>query len=263
MSDQKLLPAVVTAVRAAGDRVRERFTADARPDSLTTILDALRANDDTSLEVLRAALRRIRPGAGWVADELAGGALPAGEWWVTDPVEGNINHVHGLADWAVTATLVRDNEAVLTVVHLPLTGDLYTALRGEGAWHNGNPLHASAKTSLDAAFVGTGQARPGEDAGTLRRIGESITAMLGAALVARMSVPATLQLVQLAAGRLDVFWQYSDVRSGLLAGALLAREAGGVVTDTHGRPWRPGAADFLASAPAVHQAAVDVLTAVR
>ena len=50
------------------------------------------------------------------------GALPPGEWWVVDPAEGNVNHLHALPEWAVTATLVRDNQQVLTAVHLPLAG---------------------------------------------------------------------------------------------------------------------------------------------
>lgn len=72
------------------------------------------------------------PGSRGEEDELAGGVLPEGEWWVVDTAEGNINHIHGMGEWAVTATLVRDNVPVLSVVHLPLTGDTYTALQGKG-----------------------------------------------------------------------------------------------------------------------------------
>ena len=262
-STAELLTQVTEAVRPAGRCLAGRFSTAARTDGVEGILAALAANDDAVLDVLRAPLLAARPGSGWVEDELEGGPLPAGEWWVVDPAEGNINHIHGLGEWAVTATLVRDNTPVLTVVHLPLTGDTYTALAGHGARLNGTPLRPSAKTVLAAALVGTGQARPGETGDTHRRIGESVTAMLDAALVVRVSVPATLQLIHVAAGRTDAFWQYSDVRSGLLAGALLVQEAGGTVSDTHGRPWSLAAGDFLATAPALHAAAVGVLSAVR
>jgi myo-inositol-1(or 4)-monophosphatase len=261
--DQALLPQIVAAVQAAGTTVRERFTPEARPGGLQEVLAALATNDEASLESLRGPLHAARPGAGWVEDELEGGALPDGEWWITDPVEGNINHVHGMTDWSVTATLVRDNQPVVTAVHLPLTQHTYTAVRGGGAFLNGVRLRVSAKTRLDGAYAGTGQAKPGEDTETLDRIGRSLTAMLQAALVTRVSVPATLQLIQVAAGRMDVFWQYSSVRSGLLAGALLVAEAGGTITDTRGEPWSPASPDFLAVAPALHPAAVDVLSTVR
>jgi len=178
-----------------------------------------------------------------------------------DPVEGNINLVHGLPDWAVTVTLVRDDEPVLTVVHLPLTGETYTAVRGGGAHLNNKRLRASSKTDARAALVGTGQARHGEGAEAHRRLGAAVTAMLGTALVVRVSVPATLQLIHVAAGRMDAFWQHSNVRVGLLGGALLVTEAGGTVTDTRGELWTLFSPTFLASAPALHAAAVAVLSA--
>ncbi|MFI1580389.1 inositol monophosphatase family protein [Embleya sp. NPDC020630] len=261
-ADTPLMPAVTAAVRAAGAILRDRYTPHARAVSPSEIVEEIHANDDAVLNVLREPLLRARPGSRWAEDELAGGPLPVGEWWVVDPAEGNINHVHGMSDWGVTATLVRDNRPVLTVVHLPLTGDTYTATAGGGAWLDGRPLKVSAKTDLGAALTGTGQARPGEDGNTFRRIGESVTAMLVNGLVVRVSVPATLQLIHVAGGGMDAFWQFSDVRSGLVAGALLVAEAGGVVTDLAGEPWTTGSPDFLAAAPGIHAAALGVLSAV-
>lgn len=255
-----LMSDVTAAVKTAGLTLRDRYTPHARGVSLNEVVDEIHANDDAVLNVLREPLLRARPGSQWAEDELAGGALPPGEWWVVDPAEGNINHVHAMPDWAVTATLVRDNRPVLTVVHLPLTGDTYTAVAGGGARLNDRPLEVSAKTDLGAALVGTGQAKPGEDKHTFRRIGESVTAMLTDALVVRVSVPATMQLIHVAAGHMDAFWQYSDVRSGLVAGALLVSEAGGAVTDLAGEPWSTSSRDFLAAAPGIHTAALEVLS---
>jgi len=262
VGDGALLPAVVAAVRGAGALLLDRFSADSRPADGNEILAALHANDEASLGLLRDALVQARPGIGWVEDELEGGALPPGEWWITDPVEGNINHIHGMPDWGVSATLVRDNVPVLAAVYFPMTGDTYTAVRGGGAYLDGVRLRPSAKTNLGVALVATGQARPGEDGETHRRIGQSVTAMLGGALVVRVSVPATVQLARVAAGQIDAFWQHSQVRSGLLVGALLVEEAGGTVTDTHGRPWGLASTDFLASAPGLHRAAVAVLATI-
>ncbi|MFE2267712.1 inositol monophosphatase family protein [Streptomyces lavendulae] len=254
-----LLSDVTAAVKAAGVTLRDRYTPHARGVSLDEVVAEIHANDDAVLDVLREPLMRARRGSQWAEDELAGGALPPGEWWVVDPAEGNINHVHGMDDWAVTATLVSDNRPVLTVVHLPLTGDTYTAVAGGGARLNERPLEVSAKTDLGAALIGTGQAKPGEDERTFRRIGDSVTAMLVNGLVVRVSVPATMQLIHVAAGRMDAFWQFSDVRSGLVAGALLVSEAGGTVTDLAGEPWNTGSRDFLAAAPGIHTAALKVL----
>ncbi|MFF9090696.1 inositol monophosphatase family protein [Streptomyces sp. NPDC014991] len=255
-----LMSDVTAAVRTAGRTLLDRYTPHARGVSLDEVVHEIHANDDAVLDMLRQPLLRARHGSQWAEDELAGGALPPGEWWVVDPAEGNINHVHGMPDWAVTATLVRDNQPVLTVVHLPLTGDTYTAVAGGGARLNDRPLKVSARTDLGAALVGTGQARPGEDMRTFRRIGDSVTAMLTGGLVVRVSVPATMQLIHVAAGRMDAFWQFSDVRSGLVAGALLVAEAGGTVTDLAGDPWSTAGRDFLAAAPGVHAAALKILS---
>ncbi|MFI5758987.1 inositol monophosphatase family protein [Streptomyces sp. NPDC051569] len=259
-ADEALLTEVTAAVRKAGALLRERFSPEAGLGDLDEIVTEIYANDAAVLGVLQAPLLAALPGSGWVEDELAGGALPPGEWWIVDPAEGNINHIHGMSEWAVTATLVRDNVPVLTVVHLPLTDDTYTALAGRGAYLNGERLRPSEKTALNAALVGTGQAKPGETEETFRRIGASVTAMLINALVVRVSVPATLQLIHVAAGRMDAFWQFSDVRSGLLSGALLVMESGGTVTDTQGNPWNLESRDFLATAPALHAEAVAVLS---
>ncbi|WP_329447777.1 3'(2'),5'-bisphosphate nucleotidase CysQ [Streptomyces sp. NBC_01426] len=258
--DADLLDQTVIAVRAAGSALRERFGEVVRYESREELMRALAVNDDAALDILRPALSGLRPEAGWVEDELDGGALPPGEWWVVDPAEGNVNHLHALADWAVTATLVRENQPVLTVVHLPLTGETYTALAGAGAHLDGRPLHVSPTTDLGLGIVATSQARPDEDEKIVRRVGSSITAMLFDALVVRTSVPATLHLVNVAAGRIDAFWQFAGARADLLPGALLVTEAGGRISDAEGRPWTPHSGSFLAAAPGIHTEAVTTLS---
>ncbi|MFF8511866.1 inositol monophosphatase family protein [Streptomyces sp. NPDC015492] len=259
-SDAGLLAEIAAAVREAGAALRERFGEVVPYQSRDELMDALAANDDTALRILRPRLTGLRPNAGWVEDELVGGALPSGEWWVVDPAEGNVNHLHALPEWAVTATLVRDNRPVLTAVHLPLTGQTYTALAGEGAHLDGRLLHVSRTADLGLGIVATSQARPDEDEGVVRRVGSSITAMLSDAFVVRVAVPATLHLLDVAAGRIDAFWQFAGARADLLPGALLVAEAGGRISDADGRPWTPQSTGFLAAAPGVHAQAVSTLS---
>jgi myo-inositol-1(or 4)-monophosphatase len=261
--DRALLPKVVEAVRAAGDQLLGRYSPDNRQRDLAELLSAIDANDAASLSVLKPALLSARPGAGWAGDKNASGPLPPGEWWVVDPVEGNVNHIHGMAAWGVTATLVRDNRPVLAVIHLPLSGDLYTAVAGGGAFQNGTPLRPSEKRAFEAALVATGQAEPREAEEILRRIGDSVAVMLREVLSVRVAVPSTLELIELAAGRTDVVWQYNPARTGLLAGALLIAEAGGTITTTHGGTWSLDSADLLAAAPGLHGDAVRALSTVN
>ena len=257
--DAVLLEQTAQAVHHAGQILLHRFDINARPVDLSNLLDMIDANDKAITGYLRDQLATIRPQARWMEDEEATGPLPTGEWWVVDPVEGNVNHVHGMGDWSVTATLVRDNDIVLTVVDEPLTSRVYTALRGGGAFLNGSQLQTSHKRDLRAALVSTGQAAPGEDTAAHARMTRSIAAMLEQALLVKVAVPTTMQLIHVAAGRLDAFWQASNVLSGLVAGALLVREAGGVVTDCHGAEWTLASPDFAAAAPGLHLALVQAL----
>ena len=247
--DLALLEAVSAAVTEAGTVLLDRFSTENRVDDLDVLLAAIGGNDDASIAVLRPALERLRPEARWDDDEEGHGALGAGEWWVADAAEGNVNHIHGGANWGVTATLVRDDVPVVTAVFLPDLGQTFTAVRGGGAFMNGEPITVSAKGDLAAALVGTGQAKPGEAPEVRRRMSASIDRMLDAALLVSATVPATLQLVQVAAGHTDAFWQYGQVRSGLVAGALLVQEAHGSVIDTTGAPWTLSSEDFIATTP--------------
>ena len=177
-----------------------------------------------------------------------------------DTSEGNINHVHDRTGWCVTATLVRHGQPVLTAVHVPLSGETLAAAAGQGAECGGAALYVSAKADLAIAMVATGQAMPGEDEATRRRLERGVGRMLDRALLVRMSVPSTIELINVARGRLDAFWQPSAVRSGLLSGALLVREAGGIVTDFAGKPWSLSSGDFLASNAGIHAAVSAALT---
>lgn len=249
IDDLALLDGLVAAVTEAGSVLLSRFSTANRVDDRDALLTAISDNDDASTAVLRPALEQLRPEARWDDDEEGHGSLGSGEWWVADAAEGNVNHIHGGANWGVTATLVRDDVPVITAVFLPALGQTFTAVRGGGAFLNGSPITVSAKSDLTAALVGTGQAEPGEAPEVRRLISGSIDRMLDAALLVSATVPATLQLVQVATGHTDAFWQYGQVRSGLVAGALLVQEAHGTVITTTGAPWTLTSSDFVATTP--------------
>ena len=251
-SDEALLARTVQVVEQAGQQLLARFRTTPPPTTRPDLRAAVTANDAAAKAILHDALLAARPGSHWAAEEEAEGALPAGEWWVVDPAEGNVNHVHGRAGWGVTATLVRDGEPVLTAITVPLAGETYTARPGGGAFNNRRPLRVSAKRSLDIAIVASGQASPGESEAVRSRMLRSAGALLDATLLVRLSVPTALELVDVAAGRLDAFWQHGSVRTGLIGGALLVREAGGLVTDLAGARWTAASADVLAGPPGLH-----------
>ena len=256
-----LLAGVVDVATAAGQRLLALFSSTSRPGDREAMVAAARANEEAAGAGLQEALQQLRPQARRLAEEQETTALPEGEWWVVDTVEGNVNHVHGLPRWCVSITLVRDGDPVLTVVRQPV-GDLtYTAVRGGGAHLNGQVLSASAKQGLDVAVVETGQAEAGQRE-TYARIGASITAMLGSALAVRAQVPSTFPMLSVAAGHTDAFWQYAPTLPGVAAGILLVTEAGGTATTIDGATWAPGADTVLVAGSGVHAAVRNVLASV-
>jgi myo-inositol-1(or 4)-monophosphatase len=260
--DAAVLAAVVDAVRDAGSRLLTRYSTDARPADRAGLLAAIDENERNSIDELHLALAAARPEAKWVTEETETTELPPGEWWAVDAVEGNVNHVHGLPEWCVSATLLRDGVPVLTAVYQPVGDVLHSAIRGGGAFAGDRRLRVSAKSDLGVAIATTGQAEAGQRE-TYRRIGDAITAMLGATLLVRATVPSTFPMLLVAAGHADLFWQYRPTLPGVAAGALLVSEAGGIVTDLAGAPWRPGSDGILASAPALHAAALGTLSTVN
>ncbi|MEV6483674.1 inositol monophosphatase family protein [Streptomyces sp. NPDC051576] len=254
----ELLPQVIHAATQAGDRLMKAFSPDSRPTDRAAMYKLGMQIESESATAARTVLNDALPGAGWVEEEQEGSLLPKGDWWVVDGAEGGVNHVHGLPEWGVTITLIRDNAPVLAVVRQPV-GDLtYTAVQGGGAKLNGRSLRASGKAELEAAIVAASQA--GGDVNVSERFGRAVAALSQCALLVRNTIPTTFPLLAVASGQYDVFWQYEPDLPGVSAGSLLVSEAGGIVTDLRGRPWTPGSRDVLISAPGLHAAALAVLS---
>lgn len=248
---------MVQAADEAGLALLASFDPASRPADRAAMYELGTRLEATSTAIVREALDGVAPDVGWWDEDETGRVVPPGRWWVVDGTEGAVNHVHGLPEWGVTITLVTDGQPELTVVRQPI-GDLtYTAARGQGADLNGQPLRASAKTDLAAAAVTASQA--GNDEPTYARFASAFTAMASRALLVRNTIPTVFPLLGLAAGHYDVFWQYEPDLPGTAAGALLAAEAGAVVTDLTGASWDVNSAGILVAAPGLHASALEVL----
>ncbi|MEU8631262.1 inositol monophosphatase family protein [Amycolatopsis sp. NPDC048633] len=257
MSNDNVLAVMVQAAEKAGSALLAAYDPASRPADRAAMYEHGTSLEAASTAIVREALDGVEPGVGWWDEDESGRVVPAGRWWVVDGTEGAVNHVHGLPEWGVTITLVTDGQPELTVFRQPI-GDLtYTAARGQGAFLNGQPLRVSAKTDLSAAAVTASQG--GNDRAVYERFAGAFAAMASEALLVRNTIPTVFPLLGLAAGQYDVFWQYEPDLPGTAAGALLAGEAGGVVTDLAGAPWDVNSPDILVAAPGLHAAALEVL----
>jgi myo-inositol-1(or 4)-monophosphatase len=149
--------------------------------------------------------------------------------WFIDPLDGTINFMHGVPHFAVSVGLEREGHLVAGVVYNPVTDDMFTAEKGQGAWHNERRLRVSGRRDLADALVATGiphRGRPGQEG----FLGEVHAVMREVSGVRRFG-SAALDLAWVAAGRYDAFWERSLSSWDVAAGIVLVREAGGVVSD--------------------------------
>jgi myo-inositol-1(or 4)-monophosphatase len=222
-----LLELTVRAARAAGALLAERFRGTASGVSTKSSATDPVSDADRDAEALIAGLLRAeRPDDGLLGEEGAGAVGGSGIEWVVDPLDGTVNFLYGIPQWAVSIAC-RDAAGVLAaVVFDPVRDELFGALRGEGTTLDGGALQIGEPPPLERALVGTGFSyRPGE-----RLLQAALFArVLPRARDARRAGSAALDLAWVAAGRLDVFYEHGLAEWDHAAGDLLVREAGGVV----------------------------------
>lgn len=240
----------VAAAHAGGDVVASRFgvARDVREKSPG---DWVSEADVASEQTVRALLGAHAPYP--VFGEEEGGELASIGWFV-DPLDGTANFLHGFDAVGVSIGLVRDGEPIVGVVHAPILGRTYRAVRGGGAFRDDAPIRVSERPPT-GAICATGL--PFRHKEMLPQYLEVLAAaFLGFEDIRRVGA-ASLDLCWTAEG---VFDGYFELRLGpwdVAAGALVVREAGGVVTDwdRDDRTWLTSG-DILAGSPGVHAALV-------
>jgi len=209
---------------------------------------------DIDLEVdafLREHLGALDPEAGWLSEETldVSDRYERRRTWVVDPIDGTRDYLRGRPGWSVSVALVEDRVPVIGVLSAPARDELWTAERGRGARRNGERLKASDRTALPGARVPAEQL-PDADA-DLVPVAKPNSIALRIALVAagEADLVATLK------------WGFEW---DIAAAALIAEEAGAVVTGALGQPLAFNTASghafgVLAAAPGIHAAAVERL----
>ena len=199
-------------------------------------------------------LARESPGIHVLAEE--GGGRRAGTMWVVDPLDGTTNFTRGYPTVGVSVGLVEDGKPVLGVVLGPFLKLEFTAVRGGGAFINGDRLPRLRALEPSKAVVGTGF--PFRDKARLPRYLEVMEAALGRFEDLRRAGAAALDLAWTAAGTYDGFFELGLNPWDVAAGAALVLEVGGHVTDWSGGDTWIETGDILAAAPAVHEALLEL-----
>jgi myo-inositol-1(or 4)-monophosphatase len=244
-----LLDAAVRAATVGASIVRDAFgnAANVREKGPG---DWVSDADTGSEHAIRASLAADAPGLAFFGEE--GGGDRADIGWFVDPLDGTANFVHGFPVVGVSVALVAAGEPVVGVVSAPLLGDVYSARRGGGAFCNGEAIRVSDRAT-ESAICATGFPFRAKR----QRLPEYFPVFERALLTfedLRRAGAASLDLAWTAAGTFDGYFEQNLGTWDVAAGALIVREAGGVVTDWHGDPkaWLTSG-DIVAAPPAVHE----------
>ncbi len=242
---EALLRIAMDAASEAG-KLLASWRGDTRPeviDTKSSPTDVVTEMDRRSEALITGRIRAVRPGDAVLGEEggqTPGDSLPGGTTgraaepgpvrWVVDPLDGTVNYLYGLPDWAVSIAAEVNGSVVAGVVEVPRFGETFTAVAGQGAWlHRGGTavaLRCNSGATLGQALVGTGF---GYDAGRRQVQGEVVAALLPYVRDIRRCGSAAVDLCSVAAGRLDGFFERGLNYWDFGAGGLIAHEAGAVV----------------------------------
>lgn len=231
---ESLLALAETTAHAAGRLVVEgRSGAVEVADTKSSPTDVVTAVDLASEQLIRRHILEARPDDGFVGEEGDDIASSSGVTWVADPIDGTVNFLYDIPQYAVSIAARVDDEVVVGVVHNPVSKETHTAVRGSGAQRDGRPIRVSECREVSRALVATGFGYQAEDR---RRQAAETGRLLPKVRDIRRFGAASLDLTAVGTGRVDAYVERGLKAWDLAAGGLIATEAGARVEGLEGEP---------------------------
>jgi myo-inositol-1(or 4)-monophosphatase len=228
MSDDLLALAEETA-RAAGAQLRDAFARGGHEISAkSTPTDLVSEADRATETLIRERLLAARPGDAILGEEGGSAGGTSGMRWVVDPLDGTVNFLFGIPQWAVSIACEDDDGAVAGVVYDPMRDELWSAERDGPPRLDGMEVAGSRQEDLGQAMVATGF---GYSAEARAAQGAIAARLLPQVRDIRRLGAAALDLAWAAGGRLDAFYERGLHAWDRAAGALLCERAGLTVLD--------------------------------
>jgi myo-inositol-1(or 4)-monophosphatase len=250
----------VDAANGAADVVRAHRGAGATVEWQTKGRSDYVSIVDTAAEKrIREIVMRALPEARVIGEELTpGDAAGAGITFIVDPLDGTTNFLHDYPEFAVSIGVLVDREpAVGVVVDVP-AHSLWVAVAGHGATLDGRPIRVSDERDPARALIGTGF--PFKYPEQIPQYVRELPAIMRSTAGIRRAGAAALDLCAVATGWFDAFWEHSLEPWDITAGALLIREAGGIITDLRGNALPLARSGALAGNPWMHEWMLRVLS---
>ncbi|HLS47021.1 MAG TPA: inositol monophosphatase family protein [Gemmatimonadales bacterium] len=206
--------------------------------------------DRTAETIIREVVLAAEPAGRVVGEELNPEIVTDGLVWIVDPLDGTTNFLHGYPWYAVSIAAAIDGILEAGVIVNVPRGQTVTASRGGGAWLDGKRLSVSPIEDPGFALIGTGY--PFKDLTSIDEYQGQFARISTGASGLRRAGSAALDLVSVASGEFEGFWEQRLSAWDIAAGALIVREAGGVVTDFSGRDLGVEHSSLVAGNGAVH-----------
>jgi myo-inositol-1(or 4)-monophosphatase len=229
----ELLRLAIELATDTAELVRRRHAEHFATSAKTTATDLVTEVDTAAERFLVERLAQRRPDDAILGEEGGGRPGRTPVRWLLDPIDGTVNFVLGLPQYAVSVAAEVNGVVVAGAVCNPATGELYSAERGRGAQLGDQPLRGPREVPLARAVIATGF---GYDAALRARQGAVAAALLPQVGDLRRLGSAALDLCFLAAGRLDGYFEAGLNPWDSAAGGLIAQEAGCVLSGLRGRP---------------------------
>ena len=228
-----LLNTAIEAARKAGALLKEGFRSQFSVTSKSQYHDLVTEYDLRAEAIILEHIRAQFPMHAILTEESGHHEAISDITWVIDPLDGTVNFAHGIPLFCVSIAAIRNNDILIGVIYSPITDELFTAEHGKGAYFNGNPIKVTDITTLTKSFLVTGfPYSVSENPGYCI---EHFSHLVSMGIPVRRLGSAALDLAYVASGRFDGFWEVLLQPWDMAAGALLVREAGGIVIDYHGK----------------------------
>ena len=250
-----LLDLAVRSARAAGRELLGRYGDVQGLATKSSATDPVTDADRASEQLLTEMISAERPQDGLLGEEGAARSSESGLIWVVDPLDGTVNYLYELGNWAVSVAVEDEAGAVVGVVHDPVADRTFTAVRGGGARLDRRVLRVNDPVPMHRALVATGFGYLPERRATQ---GALIARLLPQIRDIRRYGSAALDLCAVAAGHVDGYFEEGVQRWDVAAGGLVATEAGALMT-----PCTPTgvATGWLVTGPTLHSELERALTA--
>jgi len=251
-----------TAKRAAakaGSHIKERL-GHSKIDykgAFNLVTDVDQASEKMILEILRADF----PDDSILAEEGGGSEKKTSRRWLIDPLDGTTNFAHSYPFFAVSIALEVDAEVVVGVVFNPISGELFSAQKGKGAFLNSEPISVSQVPTVNESLLATGF--PPDSGNASQNNIAAFAAITHLCHGVRRDGSAALDLCYVASGRLEGFWEFKLAPWDIGAGSLIVREAGGLTTDVDGSPLKLETGHILATNGKIHNEVMQVIERVN